>query len=741
MLDYINNMTAQTVLAKAVAVVAGELNVACRNWTAYPAGHPVVEATLQKLIIAWRNLLEQQSPVRIGVTRDGLLLGEEFVEKRNSACSSVAATFFERGVGTLLVLQEPRLEELQTLLRLMTMKREDVLAEGGIERLWEASAIPFLEMRGIRYDRFSATEETVITANSPNPDASGTGNVWERFVRLMMQGELGLSSTDAAGDVRPEVLAASLNASFARRMGVGSGLSSSTIRDSLDVMRELLTAKTVPAVTGDNQSDTSAMHDVPSVLNQQTGLHAFISALDPALRRQILNGFYETGDDADRSMAEMLFRQLGPAMLQDTYATAEEFAAAPPLLQGILRKLLPHMADFYDTSTPRDEIRDKVRILLEEHRQEAYIPDEYLAELQDLLAERQLLQIGKKELQELLSTVEPSAIEITSSEIIMQMVLADPDGENAQDLIENLTDLCGYFLELGDYDQVLKLLRQAADHRLPPRLRIALRDAFCQPEFLDEILSGLTVWGKPKYDQVIQLIRIIGRPFIDPLLDRLAVEENMSLRRFLVDRVLGFGDMARLALVARLADPRWYVLRNIITMLRTLAPGQEADSLRPLLKNTNQKVRFEVVKSLLLAGDPTAQRQLVRDLDSNNLETQLAALNLVDKSSTLEMARKLADMLSIGGYTADEYKLKAACVKALAEIGRVEVLPELGKLMGARSMLAFKPLKQLKVDIVRSLERYPAETVLPILLRLASGSGAVAVQASESLENVRSRLS
>lgn len=737
--DY--NMTDHTILARAVAAVAGELNIARRNWAAYPPGHPVAVAALQKLRIAWNSLLQQQSPVQIGITRDGLLLGDDFVEKKNSACCSVAAAFCERGVGTLLAWREPRLEELHELLRLMTMKREDVLAAGGLEKLWEASAITFLEMRVIRYDRFSGTEESVITAGSRVIGIADEGSVWERFVRLMMQGELGLSSTDAAGDVRPEALAAALNASFSQRMGTGSGLSSNTIRNSLDMMRQILTAEAVPAVSGNSQADGSDMHDAPAISVQQAGLFAFIAALDPALRRQIINGFYETGYDSDQSVAETLFRRLGPAMLQETYTKAEEYSTAPPLLQGILRKLLPHMTGIYKTATPQDEIRDKVRTLLEEHRQEAYIPDEYLLELQDLLAVDPLLQIEQNELDELLATVGEAAVEIRSSEIIMQLVLADPAGENAGDLIQNLTDMCGSFLSLGDYDQVLKLLRQAASNKLPPRLRIELRDAFSRPEFLDEILSGLTIWGKPKYDQVIQLIRIIGKPFIGPMLDRLAVEENMSLRRFLIDRVLGFGDTARPALLARLADPRWYVLRNIIIMLRTLAPGQEADRLRPLLKNANQKVRLEVVKSLLLAGDPIAQRQLLRDLDSNDLETRLAAVNLIDNASTPEMAKKLVEMLSAGGYSSDEYKLKSACVKALAEIGRVEVLPELNKLLGARSMLAYKTLNQLKVDIVSSLQRYPAEAVLPLLKRLASGNDKVADLAAESLEIVRRRAS
>jgi len=479
----------------------------------------------------------------------------------------------------------------------------------------------------------------------------------------------------------------------------------------------------------------------PPAFTHQSGLLAFIAALDPILRRHILDGFCETGDDADSSAAEMFFRQLGPAMLQETYATAEEYSAAPSMLQGILRKLLPHMTGTYETATPQDEIREKVRTLLEEHRQEAFVPDEYLLELNDLLAENLPSQIENNELRFLLSSLAPSVIEIRGSEIIMQLVLTDPDGENAQELIQNLADMCGYFLELGDYDQVLSLLRQAANSRLPPHLRTVLRDVFCRTEFLDEILSGLTVWGKPKYDQVTQLIRIIGRPFIDPLLDRLATEENMSLRRFIIDRVLAFGDAAKMPLIARLNDQRWYVLRNIIAMLRTLAPGQEADRLRPLLKNANQKVRHEVVMSLMLAGDPIAQRQILQDLHSNDRETQLATINLVGKACGPDIVRKLTEILSKGGFSAAEYELKAACVKALAEIGKPEALPDLVKVLKSRSLLAYKTLVRLKVDVVRSLERYPVEAVLPILERFASGSDAVAGQAIESLRNVRSRLS
>ncbi len=62
---------------------------------------------------------------------------------------------------------------------------------------------------------------------------------------------------------------------------------------------------------------------------------------------------------------------------------------------------------------------------------------------------------------------------------------------------------------------------------------------------MDEIVVGLTNWGKPKYEIITRLIRLIGPSFIEVLLDRLAIEENLSLRRFIMDRLLEFGTTAR----------------------------------------------------------------------------------------------------------------------------------------------------------------------------------------------------
>ena len=727
-----NNDTVTTQLrSKAICAVAVELHIARRTWTSYPPGHPLITASIQKLMASIRVLCADGT-VSIGITRDGLLLGESVIEKGNVVCKQVAAALFERGIGVLILHQTPAIEELESLLGLLSLKREEILARGGILQLWQTAGISSLEIRAILYDRFSVSEVSSLAEVAHDPVSQES--LWSRFVRQLLQGDVGLAALDLQGDVRPEVLAAVLNAHFSRRTGVGSGLSSGALHGAAIGMQQLYAATGAGAAVQADAIEAGIDHQMI-----RADLAAFLTALDPVLRRQFINGFCDTGQDTH--LIQELFDSLGEVLLQKTYANAREYASAPPVLQQILKALLPHINNCQATDSSHDDATTHERMskLLQEHQAEAYMPDEYMQDLRVALQPGQLQQIRLEDCSGLLETLAPQFIDGRSSEIIMQLVIVDPEGEDTDQLINNLTDLCGHFLALGDYGQVLRLLSQAADPRLPQPLRLAMRDAFCRREFLDEILSGLSIWGKPKYEQVTLLIQVLGQSFIEPLLDRLAIEDSMSLRRFLMDRIQSFGEQAHAGLLRRLSDERWFVLRNIIIMLRSFRDIRDAEQLRPLLRHSNQKVQAEALRSLQQLGDPLAQRMLLRMLESNDHEQQLSAISMADRNSSPELMQAVLKLATGGGFTAVECEVKSAAIQSLADIGKPEVLPELTKVLAVRSMLAFKALHRIKFDIVRSFEHYPAASVQPLLERLAAGSDDLARRAAESLKNLRSK--
>jgi hypothetical protein len=724
-------------ITRHISLLAGELNIARRNWNAYPSGHPMVEASIQKLATAWQALYTASPSVRIGITKEGLLVDETYIDKGNAACKMLAATLFERGVGTMQVLTPPSPSELREMLDILAMKREDVLIAGGIEYLWKNAGIRSIALAIIRYDLFSGTE-------GGRPDTSPglkKQSIWEQFIKKLMQ--------SAVADTEPSLDPASLASILNKRYAVKPPVKIPDLEGALS----LICKRALPFAGHPEQHGSSSDSLIPSIDGQSNltdrepdspdhpisaELLIFIRNLDPVLRRQIIDGFCETASD-DAELTEQLCRQLGTNLLKETYGTAEEYAEAPEILRGVLETLTTEESKKIKSEESQAEKRNKLKLLLQEHHAELYIPENYLNQLKDLLSSSRPNPLQASEISELLKGIQPQSIENTISEIILQLVISDPNGDDAGELIQNLADLCGSFLETGDYGQVLRVFAQAADPRLPQQTRIAMRDAFCRKEFLEEILSGLSIWGKPKYDDVTTLIHVVGNPFLPPLLDQLADEGNMSLRRFLMDRIQKFGFTARAAIIPRLTDSRWYYVRNLIILLRSIDPQGAIDHLRPLLKNANPKLRNELLKSLLLAGDPVAERQILRELGSEDRELKLAAVYLSDLSKSADIARKLVSIIFDGGYSSLEYEIKSAAVQSLATIGYPDVLPELSRLFHARSLLHTKQLTRLKLDFIRSMERYPLNAVLPILESVAaSGSDEISRQAAESLKNMRS---
>lgn len=702
-------------LIRAVVAVATELNIARRNWNAYPDDHPVVKTSLEKLAQSFQPVFKYSNLVTLGATRDGLMLDDNWLEKTNRICLNVAQTLFERGVLALVLVGVPTVDELKGFLAILAMKREEILASGGIEKLWQAAGITAMELRAINYDRFKGTEDGIGLQDA------GQMPLWEQFVRRLTG-----SDSSSSPLLTPELLAARINARFLA--GDAAGLNESALETVVSFMQQMFEELTEgEGGGGDNLADNSATAD------KDSELVVFISHLEPTLRRQILARFCENPENSIDDFVT-LFSKLKGGVLQETFATAESLESAPPLLQAVLLKMFPDMERHGDSSAA-----NRMETLFQEHQTEAFMPASYNTALIDSLKLGQSDLLSWQEIEGLMVSLQPQSIDSRCSELILQLIIANPEDESSRRLISNLSEMCGHLLELGDYGQVLKVISQAADPRLPQPLRIAMRDAFCRREFLDEILSGLKIWGKPKYAQVTLLIQVLGRVFIEPLLDNMAEEENMSLRRFMMDRVQSFGDAAIPYLLARLSDSRWYVQRNILVMLRGLGTLQDFDPVRPLLKDANQKVRSEAYKLLVKMGDPVALRQMLRDVDSEDNETRLFAISLTDSNSPPAMASKLLQIITTGGYTPVESELKIAAIHALGETGRGEVLPELVKLLSSRSLLSYKALNRIKLEVVRSMERYPAEMAAPLLERIAAGGDDQAIQAAEILRNMRSK--
>ncbi len=697
-----------------------ELNISHRNFRSYPKEHPVIAASLDKVVKVYAGLMQSRKELVIGVSRDALMVGGEFLDKSNRIFRDLARALFERGIAALVLAPGLTAEELRNFYTILGLKRDDIQRHGGIENIWIKARLTSITVRPIRYDLLTATDEETIRSA---PQATTAESLWERFARGVIMGGAGEGEVEG---IDPELLAAILNSQFHN---------GDEKADYERVMADFI-----------QHADALQALEVDETLPYQK-LASFVSRLNPELRRQFLRSTF----DVRCASGELAAYKMIPHMSADVVIDTLEDVNAnrinlPPVIFGLLQKLVHHTgtdarADDRDAADSDEDLDRKVRAIFREHASEEFVPDEYQKKLNRIMAADQLPTMLDEDFSSILESLDTQLVEAGISDIIMQLVILEPAGDGSDPLLDDLNAMCALFLETGQYGQLLRIMKLSGDARLPEGFRCGLLGLFRSREFMEEVLNGLHTWGKSKFDVIRELIAAVGEPFTDVLLDRLAEETSLSLRRFMMDRLMEAGPTARDAIVSRLSDSRWYYLRNLLIMLRSINDAAVLEGVRALAGNENPRVRQEVLRTLLHFNDQTAEGQLLLAMDSSSREVQLAALRMAENSRSPEVFKKLLSLVTASGFSDSEIEFKCAIVKSLADIGRAEALPELARVLGTKSLLHSRQLARLKLAIVSSLEHYPPQIARQVLGRLAAGGDDVARQAAETLRRIEVRPS
>src|SRR5208283_2137572 len=305
-------------------------------------------------------------------------------------------------------------------------------------------------------------------------------------------------------------------------------------------------------------------------------------------------------------------------------------------------------------------------------------------------------------------------------------------------LSRNLVDLCGYFVRTGEFDILTGIFDRMQKLEHADDYGRTMQNAFAQPDLIDEVLQSSMIWGKQKFEDIAVLVRHIGLPFVDPMLDRLAEEESLSLRRFYIDRIIECGPPAIDLIGARLKDGRWYFVRNLALILSSIGSRAVIPLLGRLQRHEHPKVRQEVLKALLDLKDAGGLQMLADDLSSRDRDVRMAAILLATQHGSPEIVRKLQSIIDTEGFSEDEVQRKVAAIQALSVINDVSCLPVFEKILRRKHFFRRAALQQVKEEIVSALGSFSSPNALE-LLRLVRkfGSKQLADKAEEVERQMR----
>jgi hypothetical protein len=694
-----------------------QLATATKTISFYPAQHPTVSTALDKAAVFLKEALTDHESLTVGVADAAFLIDRTVLEEGDRVLAGFASYLSRRSVSSLAFRSPIESDALKGLLEVIALDPGTLRGRGGPakcleeRRLVSISVVEFDAAEALRSARTGTKEE----AGAEKTPSVSWNDLLARF--LAGQGPVPSGGQHLIRRVAGNAKAAwDLMASLQKICAAAGPDRAGLLTGAL---------KRIAAEVG------SAEPEALSSLAQN--LAAALMALDPQGRKEVLGASIPVpGTDVDLGTAirsKIPEDNLGELIVSMVQSEGRVNAR----LGSVIRKVLIDRAvtDPQKTSVleairlargaekPPADVWDSVEDLLKES-QDDWISREYKGLLEMIGTTAPPLEEGlKKELMALPEVVEaltPEGIRRRAWLLFGDLVAVDHEPARlwvALDQIEKrapgLTP--DWFVECASVaEAVLPML--AAGNGSQPHVREAAQKAIrATAEALVRCYRKSFHQLKPEHHTALTAaFEAMGEHCVESLLLGLAEEEDWEIRKPFLRFLAARQKAAVPALVKRLSDPSWYLVRNILLILGEIADPSTIPAIAACLKHAEPRVRRDAVAALGKIGGSRAFALLRECLDDPEVhEVALRSLAAIDRRRTIGAFLEMTERVDLFGR--GNQRLKEA-IATLGSLGGNESVPALRAILMRGMWLPPWAGDTVRVAAARALEKIGTTTAL-----------------------------
>jgi hypothetical protein len=712
---------------------------AWRNLAAYPAGHPARSAALTTAHGRIEAYLAVTSPLTLGIAREGLVSGGRKLEA--AQVRAFARALYRRNGALLRIeagVEPPELERFLALLgdtgasrdRPLTVEElraagishitvaaidyaglvttTDVSEPAGEGSLWEGLLQALLEnlppgaRSGVAQPRERYSAETIASlfrgapapvgigggppaggagpdgpgaaggafgpgpaGGSPGAGGTGTGGGWGSGSGRGGGGAMDLGGADGGVGARGGAGAGSgtgigglgMPAAHALALAVGARLAAADLdeRDRLNPQIIQL-IRTLPAEVRE-----PVLAAALRVLATDDASSAHLAALAAALpSADVLRGLQRLAREHGQLSAHAL-------SMAQALAETHEGLSDPSFLPEPPADLAEMAALF------REEDVDR------------YNPEDHRA----LLAQKPTIDLAAIAVELAADpdafgpdTESDDAIERRVITTLLDMIATSP--AVVQPLVMGrLRDTFTRALQVNRFTQavgIIRAVRELAADTAQAERREAL-DTFvstlADAQTLAALVAASRQPGGPPFVQVQTLVLALGASASRGLLEALAAEPERTRRLRLIELAASLGPAIVPETRRLLADPRWYVVRNMVLLLRRVQDRSAVDEIRRCADHSDLRVRLEAIRALFAFDSKVPRDLLARTIHHRDPRLAEAAVLLTGQHGITEATDLLVEILRRWDLPGRRRSIRLKALRALADLGDPAVLPRI----------------------------------------------------------------
>lgn len=293
---------------------------------------------------------------------------------------------------------------------------------------------------------------------------------------------------------------------------------------------------------------------------------------------------------------------------------------------------------------------------------------------------------------------EEASAGISDGEILASLVTvatAESDRDGFAQAMAQLEGSLGLLIERGEFEvaaDAAEALVRAADSA-PSERRTRFSAAIGRLAGAGEMRSvhqALRLYrpGTPEHDGCMRFLGALGTFAIDPLLEVLADEPNMAARKSLVDLISTVADRHIQDVGERVEDPRWYVVRNVVSILGATRRREVLPYLGRTLRHSDVRVRRETIRAVSGISDALVVPMLVSALEDTDAQNVQLAARYLGRAGDPSAVRALMRVANGEGRGNRDQGPRVEAIEALGALGATEALPILKSLAGRRRRIS-----------------------------------------------------
>ena len=708
-------------VSRSVSALARTLVAAARVWALYPAEHPAVRGSLDRL----RTSIAETSHGQIfafGVTPDTLLVAGIAVEGREASGIAEAARWLhDRDILQLTFAGEVTVQALQRLLGVLSEDSRIIRQRGGPAKVWAEEGDTAISVQQIDFSQVLQDREVT------NP-VRRKDDLWRSIVRGILDRT---KPTDEAAQARLLSIAGDVMA-----IGELAG----------DVIAPHHTMDGSPMLTSQAAAVVAAYHhlvgivDVLSPERRQEVMQNLATAtanLNPHVVMQMLagggDGAAGAGGDAgsggvvtgiidamdDTRVAQLLATTLAIegqaserlATVFNTIATDDDRKTR---VLSLTRRMLSE-TDF-GRQDAFQNLWSSMEELLLTYNERPFVSASYRTGL-DQVGNRanQMASDVPEEFGEMLETLGQDNVRRLSVRLLIDLLTLEKDPGRAPELARDVAALAEDLLLAGDYESTLAVVTALQDQAANAAAvanqssRVALDGVVSTAAFV-ETLEILGDMAESEAALFADICGRIGAAATDALKAHLEVEAATSARMRATAIIRQYGARAVGRLTSLAGSSKWAAQRNLAELLGDLAVAEGVPLLQPLLRGHDPRVTTAAVRALSSIKDPAAARAVHMVLRAATGAQRRAVVDALVELRDARVVPLLVRIVEESDPFSADHAIVLDALGALTRVGDDQAVPVLTTLMRRKKLLARKKTRALKEQSLAALRgiRTPA---------------------------------